>query len=54
MHAKHADTVRLNELSGQVIGCALTVLNTLGVGCLERVYENTLALEVRAAGLTVV
>src|ERR1700722_16116681 len=54
MRAKHADSVRLNELSGQVIGCALTVLNTLGAGFLEKVYENALALEVRAAGLSVV
>jgi len=37
-----------------VIGCAFTVLNTLGAGFLEKVYENALALELRAAGLTVV
>ena len=30
MHAKHADNSELNELSGRVIGCAFTVLNTLG------------------------
>jgi GxxExxY protein len=38
---------------GQVIGCAFTVLNALGAGFLERVYENALALEIRAAGLMV-
>jgi GxxExxY protein len=54
MHAKHANSVRLNELLGQVIGCAFTVLNTLGAGFLEKVYENVLALEVRAAGLSIV
>ena len=54
MRAKHADSVRLSELSEQVIGCALTVLNTLGAGFLEKVYENALAFEVRAAGLSVV
>jgi hypothetical protein len=32
MHAKHADNHELNELSGRVIGCAFTVLNTLGAG----------------------
>jgi len=53
MHAEHADSERLNTLSGQVIGCAFTVLNTLGVGFLEKVYENALALELRAAGLAV-
>ena len=54
MHAKHADNSELNELSGRVIGCAFTVLNTLGAGFLQRVYENTLAYEVRAAGLSAV
>jgi GxxExxY protein len=54
MHAEHADSERLNDLSGRVIGCAFTVLNTLGAGFLEKVYENALAFEVRAAGLSVV
>ena len=49
----HADENRLNELSGGVIGCAFTVLNTLGVGFLKKVYENALAHEIRKAGLTV-
>ena len=53
MHAKHADNSELNELSGHVIGCAFTVLNTLGAGFLEQVYENALANEARAAGLSV-
>jgi GxxExxY protein len=54
MHAEHADIDRLNDLSGRVIGCAFTVLNTLGVGFLEKVYENALAYELRAAGFAVV
>jgi GxxExxY protein len=41
-------------LSGRVIGCAFTVLNTLGAGFLEKVYENALAYEVRAVGLSAV
>jgi GxxExxY protein len=49
----HADENRLNELSGGVIGCAFTVLNTLGVGFLEKVYENALAHGLRKTGLTV-
>jgi GxxExxY protein len=53
MHAKHADEARLNELSRVVIGCAFTVLNTLGAGFLEKVYENALAHELRKAGLVV-
>jgi len=43
----------LDELSGNVIGCAFTVLNTLGVGFLEKVYENALAHELRKTGLAV-
>jgi GxxExxY protein len=49
----HADSNRLNDLSGRVIGCAFTVLNTLGAGFLEKVYENALALELRAVGISV-
>ena len=49
----HADGTRLNDLSGVVIGCAFTVLNTLGAGFLEKVYENALAHELRKAGLAV-
>src|SRR5262245_49878382 len=40
--------MELNVLSGRVIGCAFTVLNALGVGFLEKVYENALALELRS------
>jgi GxxExxY protein len=40
--------------SGRVIGCAFTVLDTLGAGFLETVYENALAYEVCAAGLSTV
>ena len=54
MHAEHADNTELNVLSGRVIGCAFTVLNTHGAGFLEKVYENALAVELRDAGLTVV
>jgi len=41
----HADDSGLNDLSRMVIGCAFTVLNTLGAGFLEKVYENALAYE---------
>ena len=44
MDSEHADSDRLNEMSGAIIGCAFTVLNTLGAGFLEKVYENALAL----------
>ena len=43
----------LNELTELVIGCAFTVLNTLGCGFLEKVYENALVHELRKRGLEV-
>ena len=48
-----ADEGWLNEVSGRVIGCAYTVLNGLGPGFLEKVYENALAHELRKSGLAV-
>jgi GxxExxY protein len=48
----HADEIRTNELSERIIGCAFRVLNTLGAGFLEKVYENALAHEMREAGLS--
>ncbi len=53
MDAEHADRTRLNALSETIIGRAFTVLNTLGAGFLEKVYENALALELREAGFAV-
>ena len=48
----HADK-DINALSRGIIGCAFTVLNTLGPGFLEKVYENALAIELRSAGFVV-
>jgi GxxExxY protein len=45
------DEETLNQLSRRVIGCALGVASTLGVGFAERVYGNALVHEVRKAGL---
>jgi GxxExxY protein len=53
MHTEHADEQRLNDLSGNIIGCAFNVLNTLGAGFLEKVYENALAVELRERGFGV-
>jgi hypothetical protein len=41
MHAEHADKSELNELSGRVIGCAFTVINTRGSGFLDAVPCQT-------------
>jgi GxxExxY protein len=49
----HADEARINGLSVRIIGCAFRVINTLGAGFLEKVYENALAHELRKAGIAV-
>ena len=41
------------ELSKQIIGCAMTVHRTLGPGFLESIYQNALAHELRKSGLCV-
>jgi GxxExxY protein len=48
------DEDALNRLSRPVIGCALTVASGLGVGFAEKVYANSLAHELRKAGLAAV
>ena len=49
----HADEAETNRLSERIIGCTFQVLNTLGDGFLEKVYENALGHELRKAGLVV-
>ncbi|OGB99948.1 MAG: GxxExxY protein [candidate division NC10 bacterium RIFCSPLOWO2_12_FULL_66_18] len=49
----NTDEERLNDISGRVIGAAMTVSNTLGAGFLEKVYENALVHELRRSGLRV-
>jgi GxxExxY protein len=44
----------LNQLTEHVIGCAYQVSNVLGSGFLEKVYENSLALELRKMGFQAV
>ena len=46
-------TDELNAISEKIIGCAFKVSSTLGVGFLEKVYENALAHELRKSGLKV-
>lgn len=52
-HGMATDRDGLDSLSKTIIGCAYTVSNVLGVGFLEKVYENALTHEVRKAGLKV-
>jgi GxxExxY protein len=42
-----------DHLSERITGCAFRVMNKLGSGFLEKVYENALAHELRNAGLHV-
>jgi hypothetical protein len=39
----HADVAGVDRLSGMIIGCAFRVMNGLGAGFAEKVYENALA-----------
>ena len=41
----------VNQITETIIGCAYVISNALGVGFLEKVYENALAHELRKAGL---
>ena len=43
----------VNEITQKIIGCAYTVSNTLGIGFVEKVYENALAHALRKSGLLV-
>ena len=42
---------RLNEISEKIIGAAFEVSNVLGVGFLEKVYENALNVELKLRGI---
>lgn len=44
---------KLSPLTEKIIGCAFAVANTLGVGFLEKVYENALVIALRKTGLKV-
>jgi GxxExxY protein len=41
------------ELTGKIIGCAMTVHRTVGPGFLESVYQKALLHEVQKAGLRI-
>lgn len=44
----------LNKITERIIGCAYRVSNSLGIGFVEKVYENALGHEVRKEDLKVV
>ena len=43
--------MEIDKITETIIGCAFTVSNTLGVGFLEKVYENALMREFALQGL---
>jgi GxxExxY protein len=45
--------IKDDELTKKVIGCAYQVHNALGPGFLEKVYENSLRIELESQGLAV-
>jgi GxxExxY protein len=47
------DEAYFKSITEQIIGCAYKVANCLGVGFLERVYENALSYELQKVGLKV-
>ena len=47
-------TLQGNTITEKIIGCAYTVSNTLGIGFVEKVYENALAHLLRKSGLRVI
>lgn len=48
------DEADVNDITERIIGCAFTVSNVLGIGFIEKVYENALVIELRNKGLKVV
>lgn len=53
MNADQQQQERINQITEKIIGCAFSIANTLGVGFLEKVYENALAHELKKKGLRV-
>jgi GxxExxY protein len=51
-HGKSARPIGSPELSEQIIGAAMTVLNSLGPGMNEKIYENALIIALHERGLT--
>jgi hypothetical protein len=41
----------INKITEKIIKCTFSVSNSLGVGFLEKVYENALAVEMQSEGL---
>lgn len=44
----------VNIITEKIIGCAYRVSNSLGIGFVEKVYENALAYDIKTFGLKVI
>jgi GxxExxY protein len=53
MFVKDSESDKLDEITEKIIGCAYKIMNELGCGFLEKVYENALAHEIRKLGMKV-
>ena len=53
MQGMGEDGSAVNQISRAIIGCAYRVMNKLGAGFLEKIYENALVLELGREGLAV-
>lgn len=53
MNTDQNQNILEKNLSDKIIGCAFKVYNVLGYGFLEKVYENSLAQELKANGILV-
>jgi GxxExxY protein len=49
----NTDDKRFDWITEKIIGCAFLVHNKMGCGFSEKVYENSLLIELRNAGLSV-
>lgn len=47
------ESEEINKITELIIGAAMKVSNTLGVGFLEKVYENALVVELSKTGLKI-
>jgi GxxExxY protein len=53
IHLQHPENTKLllNEETHQILGCAFDVLNEIGHGFHEKVYENALVVEFKSRGI---
>lgn len=45
--------MKIDEITKRITGCGLRIHNGLGTGFMEKVYRNTLCIELREAGFKV-